>query len=357
MKFATDLGKGVLGNPDSQALWTEIIDHIPDEVLLRPDVKILSVACGHATEAVILARRMLALGIPKQKVNDSIWLLDKYKTFTNHAHVVYGFQNIITADFISWETNMKFDVVIGNPPYNSNDTSREGIAHRGQGDNLAKKFTLKALSLSSRYVCFIIPYGHRTYSPNLQKRFQENGLYKIQPCSDHFKGVSTNPCVFYFDKTKPVPTIEDQFNSHVHKVPKNNIGDIFRNQPGRLNRTDYEHLLTDQGQYQVVVTTAVVKYTDDVTIVNNMKDTTRGNWRVVFNCTTSLGKFGKIIVVGPEAVLSKSVHCLILPDQKSAIEMKEYLESEAAQEILVEVKIVNACNSKKFLQYIPMPEK
>jgi hypothetical protein len=62
-RYLTDFSKGILGQPDSVDLWTEIINHIPDEILLKPDVKILSVACGHGTEAVLIANRMLALGI------------------------------------------------------------------------------------------------------------------------------------------------------------------------------------------------------------------------------------------------------------------------------------------------------
>jgi hypothetical protein len=87
-----------------------------------------------------------------------------------------------------------------------------------------------------------------------------------------------------------------------------------------------------------------------------MKDKTVGNWRVVFNCTTSKEKIGKIIVEGPESVLSKSVHCLLLNTKAQADQMKTYLESEVAVNIIKRIKTINACNSKKFLEYVPMPE-
>lgn len=116
MKFATDLSKGILGGPDSPELWSDITSHIPDSVLLKPNVKILSVACGHGTEAAIIVKRMLALGISKKKVNDAMWLIDKYHVFTN-AVTDMGFKNVITVDFLEWKTDMKFDVCLMNSPY------------------------------------------------------------------------------------------------------------------------------------------------------------------------------------------------------------------------------------------------
>ena len=117
MKFATDMTKGILGAPDSTVLWTDIISQIPDAVLLKPGVRILNVAAGHGTEALILAKRMLSLGVSKEQVNESIYLIDKYRVFTNYLKNSYGFKNVITADFLELETDMKFDVVVGNPPY------------------------------------------------------------------------------------------------------------------------------------------------------------------------------------------------------------------------------------------------
>jgi site-specific DNA-methyltransferase (adenine-specific) len=126
MKFVTDKTRGILGTPDSSELWNEIIPQIPDEVLLKPDFKVLNIACGHCTEAVILANRMIALGIPKDRVQNAFWLLDKYQVFTNTARSRFGFKNVITADFLVWseENKMKFDLVLGNPPYQHQSDSK-----------------------------------------------------------------------------------------------------------------------------------------------------------------------------------------------------------------------------------------
>jgi len=116
MRFKSDLSKGVLGKPDPEGLWEEIISHIPDSVLLKDGVKILCVAAGHGTEARILTRRMRSLGRTPEEIKDSIYLIDKYMMFTKPL-MRLGFRNVIQCDFLKWETDMKFDVVVGNPPY------------------------------------------------------------------------------------------------------------------------------------------------------------------------------------------------------------------------------------------------
>jgi len=137
MKFATDLSKGILGSNDNIELWNIVISNIPDSVLLTPGIRILNVACGHATESVLLAKRMIALGVNTEDVNESIWLIDKYYVFTNPAKKIYGFKNVVTSDFLNWKTEMKFDIVIGNPPYQS------GNGEKGGKHSLWRKFVKK----------------------------------------------------------------------------------------------------------------------------------------------------------------------------------------------------------------------
>lgn len=116
MKFVTDLSKGILGTADSTKMWTDIISYIPDSVFLKPNARILNICFGHSTEADIIVKRMKALGIEKSEIQKSIYMLDKYHVFTNRAKRK-GYSNVITTDFLEWNTEMKFDAVIGNPPY------------------------------------------------------------------------------------------------------------------------------------------------------------------------------------------------------------------------------------------------
>lgn len=116
MKFITDLSKGILGASDSIVMWTDILARVPDAVFLKSNVRILNVCCGHGTEADILVHRMKALGISADKIQNSVYLLDKYYVFTNRAKRK-GYTNVITSDFLEWNPTMKFDLIIGNPPY------------------------------------------------------------------------------------------------------------------------------------------------------------------------------------------------------------------------------------------------
>jgi len=136
MKFVADLGKGILGTADSPELWSDIVGRYPDEMLTDPDAKFLNLACGHLTEACLLVKRMMALGVSVQEANSKIYVLDKYSTFTNAAKM-QGYQNVIQADFTEWETDMKFDGILTNPPYQD----------QGGHNTLYPKFYNKAVSL------------------------------------------------------------------------------------------------------------------------------------------------------------------------------------------------------------------
>lgn len=102
MRFVTDLTKGILGKPDSAEMWNSIISNIPDHVFLKNDLKILFPACGHATEADVVVRRMIRLGVSVEKIKDCLYLVDKYKVFTKEA-TRKGYVNVFKADFLDWK--------------------------------------------------------------------------------------------------------------------------------------------------------------------------------------------------------------------------------------------------------------
>lgn len=203
MKFVTDLSKGVLGTPDSSVLWTEILSHVPDSLLLKPDFKCLVVACGHCTEAILLAKRMQALGISADRIQDAIWVLDKYPVFTNQARK-YGFKNIITADFLLWDPKgMKFDLVMGNPPYKNGGET-------GGASSLWRKFVKKTWGLvkDDGYLIMITPQFSNTSRDIgfIYKDFQTKVVWT--QIANYFPGIGSSFTAWIVNKT---PKTESTF--------------------------------------------------------------------------------------------------------------------------------------------------
>ena len=147
-KFSSNKSRGILGEPDSEDMWNEILNHIPDKLLVKPGVSILNIGCGQGTEAVLLAKRMFDLGISKDAVNESIHLVDNSTIYTNYVKGWHGFKNVYCADFLTWESDMKFDIVVGNPPYQNGDNS-----------HFYKRFIEVAKSVSD-VMAFVVPSSY-----------------------------------------------------------------------------------------------------------------------------------------------------------------------------------------------------
>ena len=107
-----------------------ILDTIPREKYRDPDNIWLDFACGHGGFMVELKRRLLVSledAIPnlltreKHIVEHMIHMVEVNKEHIPHLRTLFGEKaNIHHADFLSFEPNITFDIIIGNPPFNIN---------------------------------------------------------------------------------------------------------------------------------------------------------------------------------------------------------------------------------------------
>ena len=212
MKFAVDLSRGILGEADPTDLWTEIVSHISDSVLLKPNVRILVVACGHCTEAVVIAKRMLALGISKDTVRESIWLIDKYHVFTNAAKSTYGFTNVITNNFLEWKTDMRFDVIVGNPPFQRTE-------NKAKRWTLWEEFIKKSLGMADT-VAMVVPQSLTSPNASFNSIKDKCSVLNID-VSKHFN-VGSTFCYFVANNDQKITAtkiITDK-KEYIHDISK-----------------------------------------------------------------------------------------------------------------------------------------
>jgi len=244
---------------------------------------------------------------------------------------------------------MKFNVVIGNPPYSSEAT--ESNNSRLPGDNLAKKFAMKSLMLCTEYMAMIMPYSGRNYTSGIAEQYRQQGLHEITKTS--FQGIEQTVGVYYFNRHQIVDRVSNEFDINL-PIPVNNITKFYYKDPSAIPRNQYEQELSDNGKYKIHVTVNIIKYTDDVKLINKLNDKTLGNWRVIINKNANRNNIGPIAIVDPSVHLARNVWPFVVDNEGQAIILKNYLTQPHVNAILTKVKC-SICNSSKFLQYIESP--
>ena len=319
------------------ALMTEMLEKIPSfenkEILVIGNV-----------EFFLYLRTLRNQGKISYK---SLTLLTDMKEYEDRPGVIYiPFEEMNKVSILK-----KFDIVVGNPPFNDSDSTKEGENHRKQSTNLAKQFIYLALELSKEYVSIIGPTS-RTYTAGVKKDFIKQGLYEVKDITEYFSGVALSQIVtFTFDK-KSRKSLED---CTVFDTPTQNVGQLFKFSTGEIiSRKVLEPLLQESGKYKVFVTTGVVKYTDSEEIVNTINDKTRGHYRVVINNVASTNSVGKMHIALPEDVLTYSTSALIVGSVEEGEQLINYLETQEVRDILSEVR-TSVVNSAKSFKALPLP--
>lgn len=135
---------------DPSGLWHEVLSHNALEDFIRSDKckSILIVAGGHGTEVDVLVEKFGADIINKITFND------KYEFFCNQVRYKYPKINLLPGDFKELNIDMKFDVVIGNPPFQ--EIKKDGN-RSNQAANLWAPFWKLAIKRTKRFCTLVTP--------------------------------------------------------------------------------------------------------------------------------------------------------------------------------------------------------
>jgi hypothetical protein len=163
MKQTIELHKRWKANPSKGEVFTpselirEMLDKIPTSVWENPESMFLDPCMGKGTFLIEIVTRLINIyGYSKEDAVSRVYGYDTCIKYVNHLKRG-GLTNIFHKDFLNDEINMKFDVVIGNPPY------QEKVGESNT-EPIWNKFVEKSFQLVNinGYVSLIHPSGWRS---------------------------------------------------------------------------------------------------------------------------------------------------------------------------------------------------
>lgn len=180
---------------DDPELWREIFSTRAMRRMLNSNKckRILVVAGGLGTEIDVLVE------LHGFDILDKIVYNDKYTCFCNRIKRKYPEVTIVHGNFLELEIDMKFDVVIGNPPY------RQGTQH---AKKIWPDFTAKSLNLlkDNGMLGWVIPTGWLDSNNAQMKKIRtaltsEYNLLLVDRTADQYFDVGTEILSLVANKT------------------------------------------------------------------------------------------------------------------------------------------------------------
>jgi len=184
-----------------EPLVTEILNQLPDSVWTSKTTTFFDPAIGGGQFVKEIESRLLAAGHSKDNIRKRVFGFEESELHIRYAvnkHSLLGqYVRKPSMRVLELEENMKFDVVVGNPPYEA--TSDDG--RKDQANNLWSKFTQKGMSLvkTGGHIAFVIPNSWLSPAADVGK-----GKHGTRFFNDYFQKFKTlilnvNECARHFD--------------------------------------------------------------------------------------------------------------------------------------------------------------
>lgn len=155
-------------------LAREMVSKIPENILKNPNTKILEPSAGHGVFIIALYEKLKQYHTSSHILTNMLYAVELNPSNATILKTIMP--NVYQQSFLDYNPPFKFDIIIGNPPYNANQIAK---GKRGGGHNLWTGFVKNSINMylkENGYLCFIHPSGWRK-PPSDKSKY--NGLYDL----------------------------------------------------------------------------------------------------------------------------------------------------------------------------------
>lgn len=177
-------GKGVKGIT-AFALCRELVAKV-----VVPGQKILDPACGKGSFLLAAIRHLIVSGMSVEDAVNSVHGVDinQLQLRTAHKCILRAtglVPRLECTDSLNWKTNMKFDVVIGNPPFSDSSISDTN----SNSSRLYLEFIVKSMDMAVNTVSMITPAAWMSVD-KVKNKMVDTGLKSVTRVDpENFPGV------------------------------------------------------------------------------------------------------------------------------------------------------------------------
>jgi hypothetical protein len=178
-------------------LVDEILDNLPESIWTSDSTTFLDPAVGGGQFVKRIESKLKSYGHSKNNIKNRVFGFEYNQALVdlavNMSKLVGQYTKKTYSDFLEKDTNMKFDVIVGNPPYQK--TLEHG---KKVNDNLWAPFVFRSWDLlkDDGYLCYVTPDGRRT--PTNDFRTERKGVFKDIISPYRTVAVNLNECERHF---------------------------------------------------------------------------------------------------------------------------------------------------------------